>query len=42
MFPRRSSLLSTAARREAAGWAVMWWIAVTALAAMTRILEDAL
>jgi hypothetical protein len=42
MFPRRSSLHSTAARREVAGWAVAWWIAVTAVAAMTHILERAM
>ena len=39
MLRERSSLLLRARRRDEASWAVLWWVAVTAVVAATRILD---
>lgn len=42
MIRERSSLLTRAHRRDEASWAVLWWVAVTAVAAATQILDGRL
>jgi hypothetical protein len=38
----RSPLFSSPARREAAGWAALWWVVVTAVSGITLIVERGL
>jgi hypothetical protein len=38
----RSPLFSSPAHREAAGWAALWWVAVTAASGLTLIVERGL